>query len=63
MIAVDPQIQEAKDPSGDLMHAGLAEGQMVLLVCGGGASGEEAARRHVEVISGTDSDTCQLAQG
>lgn len=34
---------------GDLMRAGLTDGELVLLICGGGAAGEAAARQHIEV--------------
>ena len=40
-----------EDPRRDLMRAGLAEGEMVLLVCGGGHAGEAAARQHIEVAA------------
>jgi hypothetical protein len=43
------QMDRIRNSGCDLMRAGLAEGEMVLLVCGGGAAGEAAARQHIEV--------------
>ena len=43
------QMGAVSNPSCDLMRAGLAEGEMVLLVCGGGPAGEAATRQHIEV--------------
>lgn len=43
------QVGGVNSPSCDLMRAGLAEGELVLLVCGGGPAGEAATRQHIEV--------------
>jgi hypothetical protein len=45
------QMAGSEDPGRDLMRAGLAEGEMVLLVCGGGPAGEAAAHQHIEVTA------------
>lgn len=44
------QMDGDEDPSCDLMRVGVAEAEVVLLVCGGGAAGEAAARQHIEVL-------------
>lgn len=36
--------------AGDLMRAAVADLEAVVLVCGGGAAGEAAARRHIEAV-------------